>query len=253
MKPKWLILAFAVSALLSFLWIAPANHLYHWFAPQDMPAGVHGISGTVFSGRADRVQYQNLVVAQNIEWRMRPTELLRLSVGWRLRFAGPASGQLDARVSANGKLSVQRARLIANVDALMRAAGYDALPVRGQLGAQIDELRLDPRSGLPTKVVAEASLRDLAWALGENPLQVGHFRARVRTDREGVLRAEIGDDEDSPVEAEGEAMLRPDRVYETHIRVRAREGAPEQTRNLLQLIGQPDNQGIYHLRQRGSL
>ncbi|MHA7835682.1 MAG: type II secretion system protein N, partial [Algiphilus sp.] len=93
----------------------------------------------------------------------------------------------------------------------------------------------------------------LAWTIGQSALQLGDFRADVRTEDDGSLLADIASSEDNPIEAKGEATLRPDGVYETHVRVRARDSAPEQTRNLLRLIGRPDNQGYYHLRQRGNL
>ena len=69
----------------------------------------------------------------------------------------------------------------------------------------------------------------------------------------GVDLADIGSDQAAPIDVNGEATLDGTGLYDLHLRLRARQGAEPQATNLLGLIGRPDNQGIYHIRQRGQL
>lgn len=252
MKSRWLVTASALSALVFGVVFTPAAHLYAWFGSPDPRLDVTGLSGTVAGGKADVVLWQGKPVAENVQWNWSPLALFLLRVGFDLRFGGPATGDGTAGLTATGQLLLSDTRVVAEASNLLQTAGYGSLPVRGRLVAQFDHLRLT-RSGQPVAVQGGVKAVGLAWAIGQSALELGDFRADVRTGDEGELIADVASSEDNPIEAKGEATLRPDRVYETHIRVKARDNAPEQTRNLLRLMGRPDNQGYYHLRQQGRL
>lgn len=252
MKKRWLILAFVLSALGTGLFSAPAAYLYAWLAPVGLPVVPAGIDGTVSNGTVRALAWQGRTVVRDVAWDWRPTDLFTLSAGWDLRFAGTATGESAVRVSLGGTPDVSDLRAVADVAAILEAAGYSGLPLRGRVVAEVERLRVSP-AGLPESVTGNVQLLQLAWSVGSNPLVMGDFRADVSTDAEGRLVADITSADDSPVEATGEASLGPDGSYEAHVRVRARPDAPEQIRNLIGLIGRPDNDGFYHLRQRGRL
>ncbi|MBY8965283.1 MAG: type II secretion system protein N [Algiphilus sp.] len=252
MKRRWLIAAALVSALVSAVLYAPPAHLYAWLGSPDPRVAVNGLSGSLAKGDAARVQWQNRIVAEDLEWSWNPWQLFLLRMAFDLRFGGPASGEAAAGITPTGQLRLANTRVVAEVSNLLETAGYGSLPVQGRVVIQLREARVS-RAGKPLGLDGRAEALGLAWTIGQSALQLGDFSADVRTEDDGALVADIASSADNPIEATGEATLRPDGVYETHVRVRARDNAPEQTRNLLRLIGRPDNQGYYHLRQRGNL
>ena len=252
MRRRWLIVAALVSAMLSAILYAPAAHLYAWIGSPDPRLALSGLSGSFSEGRASRVQWQNMTVVEDLEWSWNPWQLFLLRGAFDLRFGGPATGEAQAGVTPTGHLRLADTRVVAEVSNLLETAGYGSLPVQGRVVTRLQEARVD-RAGTPLAVNGSVEAIGLAWKIGQSALQLGDFRADVRTEDDGTLLADIASSDDNPIEAKGEASLRPDGVYETHVRVKARDNAPEQTRNLLRLIGRPDNQGYYHLRQRGNL
>jgi len=252
MKLRWLITASVLSALGSAIVFAPAAHLYAWVGTPDPRLAVTGLSGSITDGEAAAVQWQRMTVAEDLQWDWAPSRLFLLRMAFDLRFGGPATGEGAASLTPTGNLLVTDTRVVADAANLLETAGYGSLPVRGRLVTQIKQARVS-RAGQPLAVEGNVEAIGLAWAIGQSALELGDFRADVRTGDEGELIADVASSADNPIEAKGEATLRPDGVYETHIRVKARDNAPEQTRNLLRLMGRPDNQGYYHLRQRGSL
>lgn len=252
MKRRWLIIASVVSALVAGIVFTPAAHLYAWFGTPDPRLAVTGLSGSITNGQAAAAQWQGKTVAEDLHWNWAPSRLFLLRVGYALRFGGPATGEGTASLTPTGDLLVTDTRVVAEASNLLETAGYGSLPVRGRLVAQIQQARVSS-AGRPQAVEGVVKAIGLAWAIGQSALELGDFRADIRTGSEGELIADVASSDDNPIEAKGEATLRPDGVYETHIRVKARDNAPEQTRNLLRLMGRPDNQGYYHLRQRGSL
>lgn len=252
MKRRWLITASVLSALVSGVVYTPAAHLYAWFGSPDPRLEVTGLSGTIAGGKAAAVLWQGNPVAEDLQWSWNPLALFLLRVGFDLRFGGTATGEGTAALTATGNLLLNDTRVVAEASNLLQTAGYGSLPVRGRLVAQIEQLRITG-NGQPVAVQGAAEAVGLAWAIGQSALELGDFRADVRTGDEGELIADVASSDDNPIEAKGQATLRPNRAYETHIRVKARDNAPEQTRNLLGLMGRPDNQGYYHLRQQGRL
>lgn len=251
-RRRWLILVALLSALVTAVVNAPAPYLFAWFAPDNLPVTVSGIAGTLAKGSVRSISYDNRVAARDIQWDWQPTSLLALGSGWQLRFAGPITGEATLDVSFSGALTVSKLRAAGGLPGVMETAGFGGLPLQAQLGARIDRFRVDS-DGRPSELEGDADLLQLRWDVGREPLVIGDFRAALRTTEDGELLAEISAPENNPVEALGEARLQPDGMYQTDVRVRARDNATEQVRGILGVIGQPDAQGYYRLRQRGRL
>lgn len=244
----WGLAVFLVTALLHL----PAGWLHRAASPALAPSGVQlgAVSGTLSQGTLGQVLVRGQLLTRDLHWDLHALQLLlgRASV----HVAGGGDGVLiDGTVYAlpSGALGVSDLRLGAPARSVLVAAGQGLFPVEGQLGAQIEHLRL--REGWPQSAQGTLTVRGLGWKLGREVVVLGDYEARVEDDTDGLkasLRSLAG-----PLEASGEVRTRSDRSYELRLQMRPRPDAPPMVVNLVRNLGQPDAQGWYHLSRRGQV
>lgn len=251
MRLRWIILLTAVTMLVTAVWIAPAATLYAWLAPPGA-IELRGIDGRIARGQAQALLHDGQLRATGLRWRLRPWRLLVGEAAWQVEFGGIASGQVEAAVTATGRIRLRDLRLASDAAALLDAAGYRGLPLRGALGVELTRVDFD-RDGWPQRVDGEARLLDLAWTLGNQTTAFGDFSARLSVNEHRQLVAELQANEAAALDLRGDARLGMDRGYEAELRLRARPQAAPQVANLLRLLGQPNAQGEHRVQQRGRL
>lgn len=247
MRTRTLLLIGTLTLLVALLLQAPAALVYGWAlrAAPDLPIRAYGIDGTIADGRARRVQRGNASLLGDLHWKLRPWALPLGRVAFKVHADG-APVLLDGDLALT-PLGAHASALKASTDlrALAAAAGQGFVPVNGEVGLQIDALRIV--DGWPAEAQGSVRVLKLAWTLAREPVVLGDFEARVRTEGDEIV-AEIGALGGS-VDATGEARLLADRSYSYDIRLRARADAPAMVSNLLRQLGQPDAQGFYALRR----
>ncbi|HSW15470.1 MAG TPA: type II secretion system protein N [Solimonas sp.] len=252
MKLRSLLLTGLPVLLLALLAYAPAATLKGWLQPKDQPpaAELFGIEGTLVAGRVDGVVIGGRTVVADLHWQLRPLQLLLGRIGWTLD-AGkdPILFNGQASMSALGTLRLADFRANAGLPALLGSLGY-FLPFDGQAG--LDFSRLVARGRQLQQAEGSVQLQGLAWALGPNRTPLGDFRADVTTTDEGDVIAKLAS-VSGPLELSGEARLKPDQSYDTHLQMKPKPGAPPMLQNMLTQMGAPDPQGYYHLTRQGSL
>lgn len=211
-------------------------------------------TGTIWSGSARSVALPGFVVND---------------VGWTLDFMplmlGRVSGDIDARLpdgfvrTAFTIRSGQRTDLIDLQLTTSLQALRNLLPVydaRGGISASIEALRI--RDGLPVLVTGEIRVGNLEVApllqSGSQPLvALGSYRAEFVDTGEPGAFAQLGDTA-GPVELRGSLEISPDGNYLLEGRVRARDGAPPELVQGIELMtGEPDAEGLRSLTFAGSL
>ncbi|MGQ0619406.1 MAG: type II secretion system protein N [Panacagrimonas sp.] len=250
MKPANLILlgfaVFFVTAILR----APVSTVYAWAAPRfgDAVLQLEGLSGSVSRGRAAQVVYGGQPALRELDWAFQPLGLLLGRASFRL--SGGTDGMLldgTAFVVPSGTLTLSDFRLASPLKAMFAAAGQAFVPVEGQIGGDITRLKL--RDNWPVAADGTLTVRGLAWKLGRDPVPLGDYEARIENETAGIkatIRSLGG-----ALEVNGEGRVANDRSYELQLRMKPRADAPPMVPNLVKNLGQPDNQGWYHLRRTG--
>lgn len=252
MKRRTLLAFGAFVFVLTAAFQLPANRLQGWFGEALASSGLtlHGVEGTLAKGQLARVDRQGRPVIQDLGWTLQKLHLLIGRASFRL--GGGRDGTLidgTAFLLPSGTLGLRNLRAGMPATEALGLAGYPMLPVDGQAG--IDIQSLDLRRGWPHKAQGTLTLRGLGWKLGREPVVLGDYEALIENETAGIKATvrSLG----GALEVNGEARAGQDRAYELHLQLRPRPDAPPMVANLLRNLGQPDNQGWTHLRQRGQV
>lgn len=252
MKPRSLIvLGLAVFVLTALLHV-PAVQLQRLGTSALAASGItlSGLEGTLSAGRAARVDLRGHPLLHDLGWTLRRAQLLLGRASFRLE-GGRDGTRLDgvAFVVPSGAVQLRDFRFASPLVAVLAAAGYPFVPVEGQ--ALFDFERLVLRERWPEQAHGRVTLRGLSWKLGREPLRFGDYEARVEDETAGI-KLTVGT-LSGVLEVRGDGRVGHDHEYELHLQMRPRPDAPPTLPNLLRNLGQPDAQGWYHLRQRGTL
>ena len=202
-KRSWL--ALGCGAYLAFaLAQLPAATAYRWLGTEGVI--LSGITGTVWSGRAELAAVGNLPI-RDVEWSMAP---LRLALG-RLSMAltaRPADGVFTGSLSASfWDVRFSAVRVTMSLDALGGVLPLEG--TRGTLSLDLDELTL--RDGWPVAVtgtlrVRELEVRPLGAPAGSALVALGNYELSSFAVSESHLGAALHD-EGGPLEIDGTVML----------------------------------------------
>jgi hypothetical protein len=258
MKSRTLILIGVAVFAWTLLLHAPAASLYAWFAPKNSPVQLYGLDGELTEGRLQALGVNGRPVLQSLHWRFQPLWLPLLRAVFHVD-GGGQNLSLNGRVAlVFGGVNLANTQASGGIKALLGAAGFPFVPVDGQARMDLDSLKL--RQGFPQSASGTAELHGLAWTLTKNPMPLGDFKATISTERPttgttgaNVIKVAI-ETLSGPLDASGEVHLQADRSYDYDLKIKAKDNADPMLRNMLQSMGQqPDVQGYYHLRNRGSL
>lgn len=251
MTTRRLLIVAAAVFVLGLLAQAPAAIVYGWtFArTPDAPVRLYGTAGTIVSGSAVQVTRGNQTLLADLHWSLRPWTLPLGRLGYRLSTSS-APLLLDGEVSVGlGGTRARKLKASGELRALAAAAGQAFVPVAGQVGVDLQSLRL--RDGWPSAAVGQLRVVGLSWALARQPIALGDYQVDLDTE-DGDIVAQISTLA-GVLDASGDARLKPDRSYELNLQLRPRPDAPPMVANLLRSIGTPDAQGYYRLRRAGQV
>lgn len=251
MRPRSLILLGLAVFVLAAVLHAPAVQLQRLAAAPLASSGVtlSGLEGTLSAGRAARVDLRGNPLLHDLGWTLRRAQLLLGRASFWLE-GGRDGSRLDgiAFVVPSGALQLRDFTFAAPLTAVLAAAGYPFVPVEGQALLELERLVL--RERWPEQARGHVTLRGLSWKLGREPVRLGDYEARAEDETAGIklsVSTLAG-----ALEVRGAGRVGHDREYELHLQMRPRPDAPPMVPNLLRNLGQPDAQGWYHLRQRGT-
>lgn len=229
----------------------PARVASVWLEANTDGISLSGVRGTLLDGHARHVTASGVIV-EDVHWNFQPAALL---TG---RFAAAVRFDTDTGViSATAAYTFWGATHLADVHGsaslgwVAARAGYTFLPVTGKLTLDIDSVTLNDQL-VPIGVNGRFRLANVYWQLMRRPLQFGSLRARLEQTR-GGLRLMLTDSS-GPLAIRGGARFSPNKgSYRVDVRLRARTGAGNRLKNLLNMLGQPNDAGWYRIRQQGRL
>lgn len=223
----------------------PAARVLAWVDPAGI--SVHGASGPLRAGRAERVELPDVPVLTAVTWDM---TLWRLATGL---LHADVHAQL-ADVEADGQVSVTPARTLriddlelhGPVAGLARAAGWP-VALGGNLRAHIGHARLE--RGQPPRDVRGRATWSNARLYAPLPLSLGEVTIDIEPAGNGhraTVNAEGGE-----LDVDGEWELDADGRYRVDFLFTPSERAPKQVHDLLALLGAREEGGRYRIRMDG--
>jgi len=233
------IATFVLFALLTL----PARVALGWLAPAQ--ARLEGVSGTLWRGRAEHLQWQEMRLGR-IEWRLHPAALLgaRLRADITLR---RVDGFARATVATGGKGYLHFTDLTASLPLNALSVTPLAGGWTGTLNFKFADLRLD--RGWPIQASGRLDAVAINGSMGGpagRPVNLGNYQidftpaegARSETPPTGTLI-----DTGGPLQVTGSVQLLDDRSYVIEGLVAPRPEASPDIAQALQFFGPADAQG----------
>lgn len=243
MNRRWLMAGGVAAFLLGLLAYMPAA----WVAQSAnalIPAvRLAGVDGTAWSGRAQYLVADG-VVLQDVRWRLRPGALAADLV------VATDDGRLRATVrpGPGGGVRVTGAEGRASLAWFGRLAGYLQLPISGGVEAAIEEAVITGDMHV-THIDGRVLLSGARWQLAKPPIVLGGFGGVLTTENDTLALKVV--ESDGPLAVDGTAQLIGGDRYQLDLRLRPRGGADERLESTLRLLGRPDAEGRYRIREHG--
>jgi hypothetical protein len=231
------------------LWQAPAALLYGWFAPATAQLKLFGISGTIWSGSASGASLGSQRLASDLRWSLHPLRLLRLQASFDISSQGEGLTSQGRVTLSPGGLRFDELRASGPLKPVLALVGQAYLPVDGQLGLNLQVLRL--RQGVPLEIAGNGRIQGLKYSLGRQSSPLGDYI--VDASPQGDVQAFTVRSENAVLQASGGGQIDADHNYNIDITLKPAAGADRAMLNLLSTFGAADGQGSYHIRRSGQL
>ncbi|MGE5624095.1 MAG: type II secretion system protein N [Bacillota bacterium] len=234
-------------AYLSFLLtMLPAQYAVGWLVKHAPGVQLDGVTGSVFSGRAETLRYQGAPLGA-VQWQFDWRALFGVSYGYRLALQS-TDGTLSLRADTRGSTVYLR-----DVDGRVPVSYVERwLPVpshsvQGTLALHLKELAL--KGGRPQSAEGEIQLDDavLSWP---RAFTLGSYRMSLAPASTGGISAQVSDIT-SPLKLQAALSLSPEGAYHLSGVLSARDPADPATRSFLGDLGPADSTGQYPFDFKG--
>lgn len=248
MSWRWLLPLGVVALLTGLIVYAPAAWLAQQVHTRAPSVKMAGVTGTALAGRAQYLVVDGTVL-RGVEWRLRPAALLSARAAADLSVTTD-TGRLDASVSRglDGTSRITGAEGSASLGWFGRLVGYAQLPITGDVRAALDEAVIGDDLRV-TRIGGRVQLANTRWQLAKPPIPLGSFGGSLTTDEDTLTL--LVEDSDGPLDVDGAAHLIGGNQYRLDMRLRPRAGADDRLKSMLDVLGRPDAQGAYRVRERG--
>ena len=230
---KFIYLLLFILASLVLIWLfAPIQHVYPWFAERLQPLQARQLEGSLYKGRAGKLNWAGIDWGQlqwNAQW---PT--LSGGIQGQYRLHNPQL-DLSAKLQADRKAGLRASRLSGTLDWRYLESFLQLSP--GHLQArpeiQLDSLHYGPLG--MERVEGRVSLKGLRL-ITPLALPLGDLWVDIQTERQGLAVGSIHSDS-RVLDASGVVYLHPHR-FEVNLILKPKPGEYE-AQLALQNIGQP--------------
>ena len=248
MQRVWRLLALGVAAyLLILITTFPAARVTGMLEERVPDLSVQAVSGSVFSGQAGRVIWQDLDLGP-VHWHFRPVALLLGSVEYRAELTHPANhGQLTAGVSLTGRVYAQDLELVVLPDRVLNHYSPVEVTTSGELLLAFEEIDLaDMFSNTTTGRIA---WRD-AVILEPVNMVLGQLELGVQGSAEALVGEVI---EGGELGASGKVSLSRDSRYRIELLLQPGVDVSAATLDMLEDTARMQPNGDYLIEQSGQL
>ncbi|MCO4321584.1 type II secretion system protein N [Aliidiomarina quisquiliarum] len=218
------------------------------FAPLPENIQLQGISGTVWNGRVDYVQFDGRALEQ-IEWQVFPLALLAGQIAADVRIAAteanPITGSSHIQAGLFSSVRVENARFNAELGKLSAWLDIPNLvPLQGDVVLGITEFELGNPvcSSLDSRVGVYA----VKTRIGRQWHSLGDFAMQLGCE-EGWASVQVNPENSLGLTVNG--RFAPGNV-DLGVAMRPSSSTPAPIRDLLRMVGEPDSSGQFSFRIR---
>jgi general secretion pathway protein N len=253
MKPWWHFLLVGIFAWLLFMvWRLPATVAYD-MAAESLGEQVQlaGITGTVWEGEAQQLQYQNKLVA-GTRWKLSPWGLLLGRLNGLIKLTHD-EGYLQAQASVpfgGGEIALSEIKGKLPLALIQQHLTMIPLPLQGEMSLKLDTLMVSGEGQ-----VQQADGRIVWHQAGVqvmDKLQFGDLQMSLHSVEGEGIEGTISDS-GGPLQINANFTLSAEGIYTLEGQAKPGESAPKELRNSLAMLGKVDSQGNYPLKYSGKL
>jgi general secretion pathway protein N len=244
----WWLIALGIAVyLLILVTTFPAARITGMLEERVPELSVHAVSGSIFSGQARRVVWQDLDLGP-VHWYFRPVALLSGSIEYRAELTHPANhGQLTAGMSLGGSVYVQDLELVVLPDRVVNHYSPLAVTTSGEVLLAFEEIDL-------ADIFSRATTGRVAWRdaaiLEPVNMVLGQLELGVQGRADELVGKVI---EGGELGAAGEVSLSRDSRYRISLLLQPAYGVDAATLDLLEEAGRLQANGNYLIEQSGQL
>jgi general secretion pathway protein N len=244
----WRLAALGAGAYLLILVATfPAAYVSGMLHRKGAELTLNGVSGSVFSGQAAQLVYQQMDLGP-VHWQLRPLALLLGRFEYRLELSSPANhGSLRIGKSLTGRTHVRDVDLELQPDRLINHYSPVSLHTSGT--AHLDFETFNPQSDFSGTVNGRLVLRD-AVLLEPTNLVLGTLKVDVVTEN-GELVGQITDGGELGVR--GDMALSATYAYRVMLLFKPGNDVSADTLQALEFIAQRQPNGDYRIDMSGQL
>lgn len=248
MQRAWRLIALGVAVyLLTLVTTLPAARITGLLEERVPDLSIHAVSGSVFSGQASRVVWQDLDLGP-VHWQFRPVALLLGSIEYRAELTHPANhGQLTAGVSLTGRVYAQDLELVVLPDRVLNHYSPVEIITSGELLLAFEEI--DLADMFSNNTAGQLAWRD-AVILEPVNMVLGQLELGVQGGADELVGEVI---EGGELGASGEVSLSRDSHYQVRLLLQPGDGVNAATLDLLEDAARMQPNGDYLIEQSGQL
>lgn len=238
-----------VSLLISLVIFAPARLVYY-FLPETSAAQLNGVSGTLWSGNASQLSWQNQPLGK-LQWKINPLHFIKLRAGGHFTLTSPTM-KVDgnATINRNNNIIITDSKATIDVSAL-------PLPVQAaNMVKPVGTLKADIISLDISDTLVNTADIDVVWknAAIVDPMnvQLGEILLDING-ANGDLNGLLSGAKNNPITLDGSIDLLQGTDFKTDIKITPTNSTPDDILGLLPLIGRPDAAGAVSIKYSGKL
>jgi len=223
----------------------PAGRLTDRLQEQYAPLVFHSVTGTVFSGRAARVE-RNALLAGPLQWTFRPSGLLKGRLEYRLQgsvMQNPFEGLVAVDIA--GRIHLQDVETVLNPADLVKAYSPFDMTTTGRMTLHVETLEL--QDGFPADLSGEFLWSD-AGVTAPVSLVLGEVEVLLGSEADRITGA-VSNAGDTRVS--GSLALSASGDYSVDLQLIPGQAASEEVVEFLITWGQPGPGGSYRLADSG--
>ncbi len=235
--------------------LLPANYAYTKIVPvigmdQSRDLTLNGISGTLWSGKAEELHYRKYLIGQ-LEWDISVLSLLlgELGSSWKID-RGDDTLEGGVTVGDSGLFTFDELEGKLAPSSLLPLLPFAPFGVKGTLLVNMQQLQL--KNNRPLQVIGTASWQQAELIIGDS-IDMGTILMQFETDpKSGDITINITNEE-GVVAVQATAELSANGQYRVNGQIHPRLSRDANLLKILVILGTPDQKGVLHFSYSGTI